>query len=81
MFAVSGTVRVHCEYSVRGYLELLASMPNAAKVFYLEAIAAGPEAVTRRSRRPPQVRAQHRVAFLTVRMPVHAAAKRRRVTR
>jgi hypothetical protein len=33
---------------MRGYLELLASMPNTAKVFYLEAIAAGPEAVTRR---------------------------------
>ena len=48
MFAVSGTVRERCEYSVRGYLELLASMPNAAKVLYLEAIAAGPEAVTRR---------------------------------
>jgi len=48
MFAVSGTVRERCEYSVRGYLELLASMPSAAKVFYLEAIAAGPEAVTRR---------------------------------
>jgi AcrR family transcriptional regulator len=48
MFAVSGTVRERCEYSMRGYLELLASMPNTAKVFYLEAIAAGPEAVTRR---------------------------------
>jgi AcrR family transcriptional regulator len=48
MFAASGTVRERCEYSMRGYLELLASMPNTAKVFYLEAIAAGPEAVTRR---------------------------------
>jgi AcrR family transcriptional regulator len=48
LFAVSGTVRERCEYSLRGYLELLASMPNTAKVFYLEAIAAGPEAVTRR---------------------------------
>lgn len=48
LFAVSGSVRERCEYSLRGYLELLASMPNTAKVFYLEAIAAGPEAVTRR---------------------------------
>jgi AcrR family transcriptional regulator len=48
LFAVSGTVRQRCEHSLRGYLELLASMPNTAKVFYLEAIAAGPEAVTRR---------------------------------
>ena len=47
-FAVSGTVRERCEYSMRGYLELLASMPNTAKVFYLEAVAAGPESVTRR---------------------------------
>ena len=48
LFAVSGTVRERCEYALRGYLELLASMPNTAKVFYLEAIAAGPEAVARR---------------------------------
>ena len=48
LFGVSGTVRERCESSLRGYLELLASMPNTAKVFYLEAIAAGPEAVTRR---------------------------------
>jgi AcrR family transcriptional regulator len=48
LFAVSGTVRERCEYSMRGYFELLASMPNTTKVFYLEAIAAGPEAVTRR---------------------------------
>jgi hypothetical protein len=41
-------VRERCEYSLRGYLELLASMPNTAKVFYLEAVAAGPEAVSRR---------------------------------
>src|ERR1051325_570717 len=33
---------------MRGYLELLVSMPNTAKVFYLEAVAAGPELVTRR---------------------------------
>jgi len=46
LFKVSGTVRERCEYSMRGYLELLASMPNTAKVFYLEAIAAGPEAAT-----------------------------------
>jgi AcrR family transcriptional regulator len=135
MFAVSGTVRERCEYSVRGYLELLASMPNAAKVFYLEAIAAGPEAVTRRhdvhlkfarnivalsrsaalegeGRELTELHAvgvvgalhqmiygqlhQHgpdsllaisddvvqlAVTFLTVRMPAHAAAKRRRATR
>jgi AcrR family transcriptional regulator len=48
LFRVSGSVRERCEYSLRGYLELLASMPNTARVFYLEAIAAGPEAVTRR---------------------------------
>lgn len=48
LFQVSGTIRERCEFSMRGYLELLASMPNTAKVFYLEAIAAGPEAVTRR---------------------------------
>jgi AcrR family transcriptional regulator len=48
LFSVSGTVRERCEYSLRGYLELLASMPNTAKVFYLEAVTAGPEAVTRR---------------------------------
>jgi AcrR family transcriptional regulator len=47
-FAISGTVRERCEYSMRGYLELLVSMPNTAKVFYLEAVAAGPESVTRR---------------------------------
>ena len=48
LFSVSGTVRERCEYSMRGYLELLVSMPNTAKVFYLEAVAAGPESVTRR---------------------------------
>jgi AcrR family transcriptional regulator len=48
LFAVSGSVRERCEYSMRGYLELLVSMPNTAKVFYLEAVAAGPESVTRR---------------------------------
>jgi len=42
-------VRERCEYSLRGYLALLVSMPDTAKVFYLEAIAAGPEAVTRRN--------------------------------
>jgi len=47
-FKVKGTVRERCEYSMRGYLELLASMPNTAKVFYLEAVAAGPESVTKR---------------------------------
>jgi AcrR family transcriptional regulator len=48
LFAVSGTVRERCEYSMRGYVELLVQMPNTAKVFYLEAVAAGPESVTRR---------------------------------
>lgn len=48
LFAVSGTVRERCEYSMRGYIELLASMPNTTKVFYLESTAAGAEAVTRR---------------------------------
>jgi AcrR family transcriptional regulator len=48
-FGVSGGVRERCEASLRGYLALLVSMPNTAKVFYLEAIAAGPEAVTRRN--------------------------------
>jgi AcrR family transcriptional regulator len=47
MFAVSGSVRERCEYALRGYLALLVSMPSTAKVFYLEAIAAGPDAVTR----------------------------------
>lgn len=49
MFSVSGSVRERCEYAMRGYLELLVSMPNTAKVFYLEAITAGPEAVKRRN--------------------------------
>ena len=48
-FAVAGTVRARTESSVRGYLTRLASMPNTAKVFYLEANSAGPEAVTRRN--------------------------------
>jgi AcrR family transcriptional regulator len=48
-FSVSGSVRERCEYALRGYLALLVSMPNTAKLFYLEAIAAGPEAVTRRN--------------------------------
>lgn len=47
-FAVPGTVRERCEYSLRGYLELLGSMPTASKIFYLESMAAGPEAVDRR---------------------------------
>jgi len=45
--SASGSVRERCEYAIRGYLELLVSMPSAAKVFYLEAVAAGPEVVTR----------------------------------
>jgi len=48
LFAVSGTVRERCEYSLRGYLELLGSMPSTSKSFYLEAMAGGPEAVDRR---------------------------------
>lgn len=48
MFGTSGSVRERCEASIRGYLEMIASMPSAAKVFYLEAIAAGTEAVTKR---------------------------------
>lgn len=48
LFHVSGSVRERCEYSLRGYLEILTAMPNTAKVFYLEAIAAGPEAMTQR---------------------------------
>jgi AcrR family transcriptional regulator len=47
-FATTGSVRERCEYSLRGYLALLVSMPNTAKVFYLEAAAAGPEALARR---------------------------------
>lgn len=47
-FSISGTVRERCEYSMRGYLELLVSMPNTAKVFYLEAVTAGLESATRR---------------------------------
>jgi AcrR family transcriptional regulator len=47
-FATTGSVRERCEYSLRGYLALLVSMPSTAKVFYLEAQAAGPEAVMRR---------------------------------
>ncbi len=45
--SASGSVRERCEYAIRGYLELLVSMPSTAKVFYLEAVAAGPEVVTR----------------------------------
>lgn len=48
LFGVPGTVRERCEYSLRGFVELLGSMPSTAKVFYLEAMAAGPEAITRR---------------------------------
>ena len=47
-FAAPGTVRERCEYSLRGYLELLGSMPSTSKSFYLEAMAGGPEAVDRR---------------------------------
>ncbi len=47
-FAVPGTVRERCEYSLRGYLELLGSMPAASKIFYLESMSAGPEAIDRR---------------------------------
>lgn len=47
-FAVPGGVRERCEYSLRAYLELLGSMPSASKVFYLESMAAGPEATDRR---------------------------------
>lgn len=47
-FAVPGTVRERCEYSLRGYLELLASMPSTSKRFYLEAMSEGPEGVDRR---------------------------------
>jgi AcrR family transcriptional regulator len=47
-FAVPGTVREKCEYSLRGYLELLGSMPGTSKIFYLESMATGPEAIDRR---------------------------------
>jgi AcrR family transcriptional regulator len=47
-FAVPGTVRERCEYSLRGYLELLASMPSTRKRFYLDAMSEGPEAGERR---------------------------------
>lgn len=47
-FAAPGTVRERCEYSLRGYLELLGSLPSTSKTFYLEAMASGPEAVDRR---------------------------------
>lgn len=47
-FAAPGTVRERCASSLRGYLELLASMPGARKVFYLEAMTSGPEAIGRR---------------------------------
>jgi AcrR family transcriptional regulator len=48
-FAVSGGTRERTENSLRGYLARLVAMPSTAKVFYLEANAAGPEAVTRRN--------------------------------
>jgi AcrR family transcriptional regulator len=48
-FAAPGTVRERCEYSLRGYLELLGSMPSTSKIFYLEAMATGPEAIDRRT--------------------------------
>ena len=47
-FAAPGTVRERCEYSLRGYLELLGSLPSTSKTFYLEAMSSGPEAVDRR---------------------------------
>src|SRR6185436_644248 len=47
-FAAPGTVRERCEYSLRGYLELLGSMPSSRKIFYLESMATGPEAIDRR---------------------------------
>jgi AcrR family transcriptional regulator len=47
-FAMPGTVRERCEYSLRGYLELLASMSSTRKRFYLDAMAEGPEAAERR---------------------------------
>jgi AcrR family transcriptional regulator len=47
-FAAPGTVRERCEYSLRGYLELLASMPGTSQTFYLESMATGPEAIDRR---------------------------------
>jgi AcrR family transcriptional regulator len=47
-FAAPGTVRERCEYSLRGYLELLGSMPSTSKIFYLESMATGPEAIDRR---------------------------------
>ncbi len=48
-FAAPGTVRERCESSLRGYLELLGSMPSTSKIFYLESMAAGPEAIGRRN--------------------------------
>jgi AcrR family transcriptional regulator len=48
-FAMPGTVRERCEYSLRGYLELLGSMPSTSKIFYLESMATGPEAIDRRT--------------------------------
>jgi AcrR family transcriptional regulator len=48
-FAVPGTIRERCEYSLRAYLELLGSMSTTSKIFYLEAMATGPEAVDRRT--------------------------------
>jgi len=47
-FAAPGTVRERCEYTLRGYLELLGSMPSTSKIFYLESMATGPEALERR---------------------------------
>ncbi|TMQ10642.1 MAG: helix-turn-helix transcriptional regulator, partial [Deltaproteobacteria bacterium] len=72
-FAVSGTVRERCEYSMRGYLELLASMPNTAKVFYLEAVAAGPEAVTRRH--GVQLKFAHNIVALSRSASSHSAGR------
>src|SRR5262249_55100987 len=47
-FAAPGSVRERCEHALRGYLELLGSMPSTSKIFYLESMATGPEAIDRR---------------------------------
>lgn len=47
-FRVTGSIHARSEAAMRGFLELLASMPDTARVFYLESVAAGPEAAERR---------------------------------
>jgi AcrR family transcriptional regulator len=47
-FRTRGSILARCEAALRGFLELLASMPDTARVFYIEAVAAGPEAAERR---------------------------------